>query len=257
MTTADEKSRASLLPQGFGVVADVAAVVSLVTGAGRQIVLTAGLLGALVGASLVLFRWAKPVDRTVAIGLAVALIGAGAFGYSLGAEKPVAAALGSPTPTIASSGTPTTGSTTTTGASTTGTSVATAATSFSGEVRLTYGTGVDLDQNQTQGVEVAGPNGDVDLFLKKYDPIASPSMLANGGNIYADDGPEKDAQARCAQALKAQEKPSLFYVGNGDQYCFATSRGDTGWMRINDYSFRGVTVADYIVLNVKVWKKTA
>jgi len=267
LTRADEKSKASLFPEGLGIAANGATVVGLLIGAGKQIVVLIGLLGALVGVGLVLFRWGKPVDRAVLIGLAIAVIGGGAVGYRLGGGNPTATLLGSPGPsTTSSSNTASTGTTTTTGtspASATGTtdttapSPATPPTVFSGEVRLTYGTGVDLDKGQTRGVEVDGPNGDIDLFMKKYDPIASASVLANGGNIYGDDGPEKNAQARCAQTLKAQEKPSLFYINNGNQYCFATSRGDTGWMRINDYSLTEGAVTDYIVLNVKVWKKAS
>jgi hypothetical protein len=256
LTTA-EKSKASLLPQGFGVVADVAGVVGLLLGGGKGIVLTAGLLGVLAGSSLVLLSWGKPLGRAAAVGLAVALIGAGVFGYRLGTEttapapvgSPVTPAGGTPSSGTPSSGTPATGRPTASGTS--------AAASFTGQVRLTYGTGVDLDRNQADGAEVTGPNGDVDLFLKKYDPVASPTVLANGGDLYADDGPAKDAQARCAHALKEQEKPSLFYVSDGAQYCFATSGGDTGWMRINDRSFEGVVAKDYVVLDVEVWKRAA
>ncbi|GLY39519.1 hypothetical protein Amsp01_055430 [Amycolatopsis sp. NBRC 101858] len=251
MTTA-EKSKASLLPQGFGVVADVAGVAGLLLGGGKGIVLTAGLLGALAGSSLVLMSWGKPLGRAAAVGLAVALIGAGVFGYRLGTETEAPASAGSPVTPI--------GGTPSSGTSATGRPTAAdtpAAASFTGQVRLTYGTGVDLDRNQAEGTEVTGPNGDVDLFLKKYDPVASPTVLANGGDLYADDGPAKDAQARCAHALKEQEKPSLFYVSDGAQYCFATSGGDTGWMRINDRSFEGVVAKDYVVLDVEVWKRAA
>jgi hypothetical protein len=266
LTTTDERSNVRLLSEGLGLVAAIMSIVGTVTNAGKQFMLTVGVLGMLAGAFIIVFWWGKLVDRTVAIGLLVSVTGSLAVGYSWAAER--LAAPGSPGPsTTGSSNSPSTGTTTTTGTSPADTSGNTDATApspaapptlFSGEVRLTYGTGVDLDKNQTQGVEVGGANGDIDLYLEKYNPVKMTDVLANGGDIYPDDGPEKDAQAQCVQELKEQKKPSGFYGGNGNQYCFATSQGNTGWMRINDNSLKeGGAATDYIVLKVKVWKKAA
>ncbi|MEU4366345.1 NPCBM/NEW2 domain-containing protein [Micromonospora chersina] len=74
---------ARLLPQGVGVVADVAAVAALLAGGGRPIVLAASAGAVLTGAYLLVRRLGQPVDRTALVGLAVAVAGAAIFGYAL------------------------------------------------------------------------------------------------------------------------------------------------------------------------------
>ncbi|SCL49172.1 NPCBM/NEW2 domain-containing protein [Micromonospora chersina] len=74
---------ARLLPQGVGVVADVAAVAALLAGGGRPIVLAASAGAVLTGGYLLVRRLGQPVDRTALVGLAVAVAGAAIFGYAL------------------------------------------------------------------------------------------------------------------------------------------------------------------------------
>ncbi|MGW4297597.1 hypothetical protein ACWEH1_31855, partial [Micromonospora chersina] len=64
---------ARLLPQGVGVVADVAAVAALLAGGGRPIVLAASAGAVLTGGYLLVRRLGQPVDRTALVGLAVAV----------------------------------------------------------------------------------------------------------------------------------------------------------------------------------------
>ncbi|PSK66197.1 hypothetical protein B0E53_01875 [Micromonospora sp. MH33] len=74
---------ARLLPQGVGVIADVAAVAALLAGGGRPIVLAASAGAVLTGGYLLVRRLGQPVDRTALVGLAVAVAGAAIFGYAL------------------------------------------------------------------------------------------------------------------------------------------------------------------------------
>jgi hypothetical protein len=87
MTTAPDGPTAArparLLPQGVGVIADVAAVAALLTGGGRPIVLAASAGAVLAGGYLLVRRLGQPVDRTALVGLAVAVAGAAIFGYAL------------------------------------------------------------------------------------------------------------------------------------------------------------------------------
>ncbi|MDO3685775.1 NPCBM/NEW2 domain-containing protein [Micromonospora sp. C28ISP2-4] len=105
---------ARLLPQGVGVVADVAAVAALLAGGGRPIVLAASAGAVLTGGYLLVRRLGQPVDRTALVGLAVAVAGAAIFGYALrpapapatpaGAAPTTAAAPATGTPVAATTG---------------------------------------------------------------------------------------------------------------------------------------------------------
>ncbi|MGW5265646.1 NPCBM/NEW2 domain-containing protein [Microbispora sp. NPDC004025] len=93
---APAKPNARLLPQAVGVVADVAAVAALLAGGGVAVVWTAS-FGALVAGAYILWRrWGEQVDRTLLAGFAVAVAGAGMFGYAA-ATRPSQDA-GSPAP---------------------------------------------------------------------------------------------------------------------------------------------------------------
>ncbi|MFC0032071.1 NPCBM/NEW2 domain-containing protein [Micromonospora chaiyaphumensis] len=98
-TAPDEGRRARLLPQGVGVVADVAAVAALLAGGGRPIVLAASAGAVLAAGYLLVRRLGQPVDRTALVGLAVAVAGAAIFGYALkpAPDSPRAAAQDRPT----------------------------------------------------------------------------------------------------------------------------------------------------------------
>ncbi|MDG4819389.1 NPCBM/NEW2 domain-containing protein [Micromonospora sp. WMMD956] len=89
-TTGDATStpRSRLLPQGVGVAADVAAVAALLAGGGRPIVWAGSLGAVLAGSYLLVRRLGQPVDRTAVVGLAVAVVGAGIFGYALRPSPP-------------------------------------------------------------------------------------------------------------------------------------------------------------------------
>ncbi len=71
------------LPQALGVVADVAAVSVLIVGGGLPIVWATSFGAVLLGIFVVWRRWGDTVDVWLAAGVAVAVAGAGVFGYSL------------------------------------------------------------------------------------------------------------------------------------------------------------------------------
>ncbi|SCG35594.1 NPCBM/NEW2 domain-containing protein [Micromonospora coxensis] len=108
-------SRSRLLPQGVGVIADVAAVAALLAGGGRPIVWAGSLGAVLAGSYLLVRRLGQPVDRTAVVGLAVAVVGAGIFGYALRPSPPAGPAQQTTTaprsadPTTSVTGSPTPG----------------------------------------------------------------------------------------------------------------------------------------------------
>ncbi|MEV4490353.1 NPCBM/NEW2 domain-containing protein [Micromonospora coxensis] len=112
-TTPTPRSR--LLPQGVGVIADVAAVAALLAGGGRPIVWAGSLGAVLAGSYLLVRRLGQPVDRTAVVGLVVAVVGAGIFGYALRPSPPAGPAqqtTATPHSTDPTAGSPTPGATT-------------------------------------------------------------------------------------------------------------------------------------------------
>ncbi|MCZ7429389.1 NPCBM/NEW2 domain-containing protein [Micromonospora sp. WMMA1949] len=99
---------ARLLPQGVGVIADVAAVAALLAGGGRPIVLAASAGAVLAGGYLVVRRLGQPVDRSALVGLAVAVAGAAIFGYAVRPTPQATTPAGSAptTPAAPATGTP-------------------------------------------------------------------------------------------------------------------------------------------------------
>ncbi|MER6663004.1 NPCBM/NEW2 domain-containing protein [Amycolatopsis japonica] len=75
------------LPQTLGVVADVAAVSVLIVGGGLPIVWATSLGAVLLGVFAIWRRWGASVDVWLAAGAAVAVAGAGVFGFSLATER--------------------------------------------------------------------------------------------------------------------------------------------------------------------------
>jgi hypothetical protein len=120
---------------------------------------------------------------------------------------------------------------------------------FVGQVTLKAGTAVDLEAGQTEGTRATGPTGDLDLY---HD--SAYGLSVNGGDLYVDDGPSKDAAQRCKDTLEAQEDrvSTVNAVNIGTQSCFRTGQGHPAWMRVN--SETGATSSHVVVLNVVVWK---
>jgi hypothetical protein len=97
------------------------------------------------------------------------------------------------------------------------------------EVRLTSRTGVDLDGDDAQVNRVDGASGDTDLYLNES------GILHTNGNGFADDhGTEQQAKARCTDAVARGDNTNAqaLPVMGGTQYCFATSDGKVGWLRV-------------------------
>lgn len=117
-----------------------------------------------------------------------------------------------------------------------------------GEITLRSGSGADLEAAEVSEKRVTGPNGDIDLH---YDVAAG--LRANGGDIYDDRGPQQEALSRCRLAVSEDldGRPGAGLYGSGAQFCFRTSQGRIGWVRVND--LHGVYVDQVVVLNFRVW----
>ncbi len=136
----------------------------------------------------------------------------------------------------------------------TGAAVA-AAVQFTGQVKLDLATGVDLEKAQREGRDVDGANGAVDLYFAKE--FLDNELRANNSDFHADEGPEEEAQYRCARAVtQRNERGELqttfgqiyaFSMAPGQQYCFRTSEKNLAWLRINDRTDR------FVVVDVTVW----
>lgn len=251
--------------QVFGGVAGVLSLLgSLVAGLSDQktVLLVAGGLLVLVGVAL-LYRWGRGMGGTglggFAIAVLVTVLGAATGGAAITAKTTggQTAAAGTATSTTTTPATPTTGDTSSAPATSQTDGLPRSVGGglselYAKDVRLTYGTGVDLDRGDTRGFDVNGPNGEIDLFMNELNNVATAAIRANGDELYADQGPEKDALALCTATLKAQKDTSLFYGSAGTQYYFATSEGNVAWMRVNDI-VEAKSATDYVVLNVKVW----
>jgi hypothetical protein len=83
VTESFEGTSARLLPPSVGFAADIAALVGLVTAGGRPLVVAAGVISVVTGVYVVWKQWAKPVDRMLAVAVAIAALGAGVVGFSL------------------------------------------------------------------------------------------------------------------------------------------------------------------------------
>ncbi|XVS65442.1 hypothetical protein ACQPYE_05075 [Actinosynnema sp. CA-299493] len=151
--SSSEDTSARLLPQGVGIAADVAAVSALVIAGGSPLVVAAGALAVFTGVYVVWKRWAKPVDRTLAVAAAVAALGAGVIGFSLKPSSPtppadVAASTTSRTTTTTTSSPTTTSAPSsppsTTTSTSTSTSVSTTPTSAPANRKL-YSSGGDRE----------------------------------------------------------------------------------------------------------------
>lgn len=74
---------------------------------------------------------------------------------------------------------------------------------------------MDLDADQTKGTGTDGPNGPIDLFFPLYRAGVSPQLRPNGGELYLDQGNEKDAHARCKANIGLAEYERPFYATPG------------------------------------------
>lgn len=113
------------------------------------------------------------------------------------------------------------------------------------EVRLSPGTGADVDAGEIKGKQVTGAVGPVDLFLD-----TSGLLVANDTAFYSQtDIPDNVVLAECAEAVEAQVRPEaqILPVSPLLRYCFTTSDGRVGWLRPKQ-----VVVGGELVLSVRV-----
>ncbi len=115
------------------------------------------------------------------------------------------------------------------------------------QFRLTPYQGIDLDSSKREVVETDGPNGDIDLFMAKFNYL----VLNNSSFYYPAEGPDSEIYSRCTRVLTAQREPheQVMPVKNM-QLCFKTSAGKTGWLRVNDADLDDQI---YAVINVQIW----
>lgn len=117
-----------------------------------------------------------------------------------------------------------------------------------GQISLRSGSGADLEAAEVVEERTAGPNGDLDIH---FDVAAG--LRANGGNIFEDQGPQQEARSRCLLAVTEDRdgRPGAGIYGSGAQFCFRTSQGQIGWVRVNDR--HGISTDQVVVLDFRVW----
>lgn len=188
------------------------------------------------------------IAAVVALPLSIVLALA-ATGDDQGGAKPAgadvpSATTGSPTAGVAPDGATTSAGATPNG----GTEPVAGSPLHEGQISLRSGSGADLEAATVSEERSAGPNGDIDIH---FDVAAG--LRANGGNVFEDRGPQQDARSRCLQAVTEDRdgRPGAGIYGSGAQFCFRTSQGQIGWVRVND--LHGIHVDQVVVLNYQVW----
>jgi hypothetical protein len=261
MTTAPQLGPGLTVSQGIGVgVAELLALAQIVaTGTSLGFVVF-GACNIVIGLLVLARAWRRRSPGFTVLAVLLLLAGglvSGAAGHSLLAPSNASPAAATTAAAVEPAAAPTTTgpavAITTHAAGAVGTKssspVASADVVFEGQVSLKAGTAVDLEAGQTEGVRAPGPNGDLDLY---HD--AAYGLTVNGGDLYVDEGPSKDAAARCKDMLEAQENrvSTVSATNVGRQSCFRTGQGHVAWMRVN--SETGMTSSHVVVLNVVVWK---
>ncbi len=119
------------------------------------------------------------------------------------------------------------------------------------EVRLNRRTGVDVDGDDTSAKSADGANGAIDLYVNENN-----YMYANGNDFSTDRGNEEQAQQRCTKAATTEKKLStVLPLSPGEQYCFVTSDGQIGWLRVKSSTLLDWETDSSTVLAVRVWAR--
>jgi len=100
----------------------------------------------------------------------------------------------------------------------------------------------------------AGQASPADLYIDLNDFLRAPS-----GDLFSFYGSGTDSPAKCTQLLAAGKDPvSVELTAGGvtySNYCFLTSDGNIGQIKIDSTSILGQTDQDYIDATVLVWAK--
>jgi hypothetical protein len=116
------------------------------------------------------------------------------------------------------------------------------------QIRLTDGTGVDLDVSDPHPVETAGPNGPIDLFYQAH------YLRADDTALFEYSGTEAEAAAACPRIVATgQNALSSASPDPGFRFCFRTSKGRIGWLNCNDFNDSGDPAAEYVVFNYRLF----
>ncbi|MDX3661442.1 hypothetical protein PV646_29405 [Streptomyces sp. ID05-26A] len=120
------------------------------------------------------------------------------------------------------------------------------------EVTLTRGTGVDVDGKDVEVKDAEGPTGDIDLYVDRF------NLLKVSGSGFAEDsGHEDDARERCTKAVTGKKNtggPTIPYR-DGQQFCFATSDDQIGWLRVQSSNLASFETSASAVLAVRTWPR--
>ncbi|QQQ77350.1 hypothetical protein IOD16_02015 [Saccharothrix sp. 6-C] len=256
MTESSEDTSARLLPQGVGIAADVAAVSALVVAGGSPLVVAAGALAVFTGVYVVWKRWAKPVDRTLAVAVAVAALGAGVIGFSVkpsSATSPpadAAASTTSRTTTTTTTVDPTTTSAAAGTAVTTSTSVTTTTTATSTNRRL-YSSGsdreldsIDFEDGMTSGHDLT---------------IGPMSLDSKNGAQFAllEAGAPDPVHSACAARPDGDWRTSVPLVEFREAvrlFCVRTDKGRLGFVEVSAVRMGTGAGIDSVHLRWTVWE---
>ncbi|MFD5828009.1 hypothetical protein [Lentzea sp. NPDC060358] len=120
------------------------------------------------------------------------------------------------------------------------------------EIRLSAKTGVDVDGDDFTAKRADGANGKTDLYLNEYN-----LLYANGSNFADDRGPEQQAHERCTEAIANGDNTATTVLPalTGSQYCFVTSDGRVGWLRIKTTTLSSFDSSSSVVFAVRTWPR--
>ncbi|RLK53957.1 hypothetical protein [Actinokineospora cianjurensis] len=242
---------------GFGSFADLAGI-SLLYSVGWLGGVIGGAIGTLLGVVRLVQLRGRPLGRSIIAPVAVIAVGCGALALSAGhyiaPEQQAVASVAAPvTSTRATPSTPPTdlaGGTSTTVDTPPPDAASTPEPFYSGQIRLTLEQGVNLDSGPRKATDATGPSGASDLYFGR----STSTLYANGGDLFSDSGPDKDAYADCRKLLKDQTAGSSHGIAIvGLKFCFLTSEKNLAWIRVNESNTVGGAATDNVVVDVKLW----
>lgn len=244
----NKNQRATGLLSALGIVADVSAVVSLAHSQLQFIVTVGGSVALLIGIYLFIRRWGQPINLLTAMYVAMML--AGTFGITTSVfrsneagidplkglvSEPIIPPFKAPQPPrkpvqIVYDG--------------------------SNSLQLTPGDGIDFERGGDIIPRLQGPTGPIDLHLAPYKLSGS----VNNDRLYPVISTRDATYADCAK-LVAEKTGGINLIVHdsslqvGEQYCFQTAEGHTGWFRITERRLTNSAEGDHLNLVALVWNQ--
>ncbi|SES40007.1 hypothetical protein [Actinokineospora terrae] len=246
---------------GVGSFADLAGI-SLLYSVGWLGGIIGGAVGTLLGVVRLVQLRGRPLGTSIIAPVAVIAVGCGALALSASHYIAPEQAAANVTAPVTSTQPPPTSSTPPSdlagGTSTTVDTPAPDAAStpepfYSGQIRLTLEQGVNLDSGPRKVTDATGPSGAIDLYFGR----STSTLYANGGDLFSDSGPDKDAYTDCRKLLKDQTAGSSYAIAlAGQKYCFLTSEKNLAWIRVNEANTVGGAATDNVVVDIKLWTRS-